>query len=143
MIRKMALCGMVLMLAACSTTNSSSRTTGTRIAKNQTPIAKSDQSAGVFKVGNTYSVKGKRYQPRETYSFSETGTASWYGPQFHGKKTANGEVFDKYELTAAHKTLQMPSMIKVTNLDNGRSAILRVNDRGPFARGRIIDMSKR
>jgi rare lipoprotein A len=102
-----------------------------------------DYNVGHFKVGRGYSIKGRRYYPRETYSFEETGIASWYGPNFHGAMTANGETFDKNELTAAHKTLQLPSIIKVTNLHNGRSLILRVNDRGPFAHNRILDVSER
>ena len=67
--------------------------------------------------------------------------ASWYGPGFHGGKTANGERYDQEALTAAHRTLPMPSIVRVTNLENGRSAIIRINDRGPFARNRIIDLS--
>lgn len=107
------------------------------------PQDRSSKSVGTFKVGSSYKIQGKRYYPSETYNHTETGTASWYGPGFHGKQTANGEIFDKYELTAAHRTLQLPSIIKVTNLDNGRSAILRVNDRGPFAHNRILDVSER
>jgi rare lipoprotein A len=79
----------------------------------------------------------------ETYSYVETGISSWYGPGFHGRKTASGEIYDKNELTAAHRTLQMPSLVRVTHLDNGRSVIVRINDRGPFAKGRIIDVSQR
>ncbi len=101
------------------------------------------KNKGYFKVGSSYKIKGKRYYPAETYNLTETGTASWYGPGFHGKLTANGEIFDKNELTAAHRTLQLPSIVKVTNLDNGRSVILRVNDRGPFAHNRILDVSER
>ncbi len=104
---------------------------------------RSSSSEGSFKVGNPYEIAGKRYVPQESYNYSETGIASWYGPNFHGKKTANGEIFDMSELTAAHRTLQIPSLVRVTNLENGRSIILRVNDRGPFKRGRIIDVSKR
>ena len=100
-------------------------------------------SKGDFKVGNPYKVSGKWYRPTESYTLVETGIASWYGPNFHGKKTANGEVFNKHELTAAHRTLQMPSLVRVTNLDNGRTLVVRVNDRGPFKRGRIIDLSER
>lgn len=100
-------------------------------------------SKGTFKVGNPYKIKGVWYRPRESYTLSETGIASWYGPNFHGKLTANGETFDQNELTAAHRTLQMPSMVRVTNLENGRSLVVRVNDRGPFSRGRIIDLSKK
>ncbi len=109
----------------------------------QIPIPSDQQSTGHFKVGNPYSIQGRKYYPNESYNYSETGIASWYGPQFHGKQTANGEIFDKYELTAAHRTLQMPSIIRVTNLTNGRSVILRVNDRGPFAKERVLDVSER
>ena len=109
----------------------------------QSPIPASSKSKGTFKVGNPYKIAGKTYYPRETYNFEQTGIASWYGPNFHGKQTANGETFDMYELTAAHKTLQMPSLVRVTNLENGRSIVVRINDRGPFSKGRIIDLSKR
>ncbi|MEM7651444.1 MAG: RlpA-like double-psi beta-barrel domain-containing protein, partial [Pseudomonadota bacterium] len=87
----------------------------------QSPIPASSKTKGTFKVGNPYKIAGQTYYPRETYSFEQTGIASWYGPNFHGKKTANGEIFDMYELTAAHKTLQMPSLVRVTNLENGKS----------------------
>lgn len=96
---------------------------------------------GSFKIGKPYTVMGKTYYPQETYDYVETGIASWYGPGFHANKTASGERYDQNELTAAHRTLQMPSLVKVTNLDNGRSVVVRVNDRGPFARGRIMDVS--
>ena len=112
-------------------------------AVKQSPIPDGSKTKGTFKVGNPYKIAGKRYYPKETYSFEQTGVASWYGPNFHGKKTANGEIFDMYELTAAHKTLQMPSLVRVTNLENGKSIVVRVNDRGPFSKNRIIDMSKR
>jgi len=101
------------------------------------------KSQGYYKVGSPYTIKGKRYYPAVNYGYNETGIASWYGPNFHGKMTANGERFDENELTAAHKTLPLPSIVRVTNLENGRSLIVRVNDRGPYAHGRIIDMSKR
>lgn len=107
------------------------------------PGEEKSKSIGHFKVGSPYTIKGRRYYPKESYNFSETGTASWYGPNFHGKQTANGEIFDKYELTAAHRTLQLPSIIRVTNTNNGRSIILRVNDRGPFAHDRVLDVSER
>ena len=86
---------------------------------------------------------GKTYYPKEDYSYSEVGVASWYGSDFHNKKTANGEKYDMHTLTAAHRTLPLPSIVKVTNLENGRSLVLRVNDRGPYAKNRIIDISKR
>ena len=98
---------------------------------------------GDFKVGNPYRIKGRLYHPSEKYRGSEIGIASWYGPGFHGKLTANGEIFNRNDLTAAHRTLQMPSMVRVTNLDNGKSLIVRVNDRGPFAHDRVIDLSER
>jgi rare lipoprotein A len=99
--------------------------------------------SGTYKVGKPYQVNGIWYYPAEDYSYDETGIASWYGPGFHKERTANGEVFDQNEMTAAHKTLPMPSLVRVTNLDNGRSIVVRINDRGPFVNGRIIDMSWR
>ena len=97
----------------------------------------------IYKVGTPYQIGGVWYYPAEDFSYDESGIASWYGEEFHGKYTANGEVFDRDTLTAAHRTLPMPSVVQVTNLENGRSLQLRVNDRGPFARGRIIDVSRR
>ena len=97
-----------------------------------------------YKVGNPYKINGKWYYPSVDYSYKETGIASWYGPGFHGKKTANGEVFNQNKISAAHRTLPMPSIVKVTNLDNGRVLErVRINDRGPFAGNRIIDLSKK
>lgn len=109
------------------------------------PVANNSASSsqGLFKIGKPYVVEGQTYYPKENYDLVETGIASWYGPGFHGSKTANGEKFDTNELTAAHRTLQMPSLVRVTNLENGRSVIVRVNDRGPFARNRVIDLSSR
>ncbi len=95
-----------------------------------------------YKIGIPYTIKGKRYYPQESFSYSVAGTASWYGDYFHGRLTANGEIFDMHAMTAAHKTLQLPAIVRVTNLRNGRSAIVRVNDRGPFIGDRIIDLSK-
>lgn len=101
------------------------------------------QPGGVYKVGEPYQVNGVWYYPVEDYNYDETGIASWYGADFHGKATANGEAYDMNEVTAAHRTLPMPSLARVTNLENGRSLIVRVNDRGPFVAGRIIDLSRR
>ena len=98
---------------------------------------------GMYKVGNPYKIMGTWYYPQEDYHYSEVGIASWYGEDFHAKKTANGENYDMHTLTAAHRTLPLPSIVKVTNLENGRSLVLRVNDRGPYAKSRIIDISKR
>ena len=100
-------------------------------------------SRGYYKVGAPYQVEGVWYYPGSDYSYDETGIASWYGPDFHGKFTANGEVYNMNDLTAAHPTLPLPSIVRVTNLDNGRSIVVRVNDRGPYVRGRIIDLSRR
>lgn len=105
--------------------------------------ASRDDSVGHYKVGVPYTIKGQTYYPQENFSYEETGIASWYGPGFHGRKTANGEKFDQDEMTAAHRTLQLPSVARVTNLDNGRSVVVRVNDRGPYASNRIMDLSRR
>lgn len=96
-----------------------------------------------YKIGAPYTVKGITYYPHIDYGYDETGMASWYGEAFEGHYTANGEVFDLNELTAAHTTLPLPSIVEVTNLQNDRSLRIRVNDRGPFAKGRIIDLSRR
>lgn len=104
-----------------------------------------DESAGGaphYKIGQPYKINGKWYHPQEDPDYSEVGIASWYGPQFHRRLTANGEIFDMNRLSAAHTTLPLPSMVEVTNLENGRSLVVRVNDRGPFAHNRIIDMSR-
>jgi rare lipoprotein A len=98
---------------------------------------------GIYKVGTPYKIDGVWYYPAEDFGYVESGVASWYGEKFHGKTTANGEIYDMNGLSAAHRTLPMPSLVRVTNLENGRSINLRVNDRGPFARGRIIDLSRR
>jgi rare lipoprotein A len=96
-----------------------------------------------YKLGQPYQIDGVWYYPAEDFAYDETGIASWYGVGFHGKDTANGEVFDQNDVTAAHRTLPLPSIVEVTNLENGRSIHVRVNDRGPYARGRIIDLSRR
>ncbi len=96
------------------------------------------------KYGNpaSYVVHGKRYYVRQNNAgYRERGTASWYGPQFHGKRTSSGETFDMYAMTAAHRSLVLPAYARVTNLENGRSVVVRVNDRGPFHGNRLIDLS--
>lgn len=98
---------------------------------------------GKYKVGLPYKINGKEYTPKEVSSYKETGIASWYGKDFHNKKTANGDIFDMNSMTAAHKTLPLPSIVKVTNLENGKSTKLVVNDRGPFVNDRLIDVSKK
>ena len=95
------------------------------------------------KLGKPYVVDGTTYYPSYDATYDEIGDASWYGPGFHGKYTASGETFDQNDLTAAHPTLPMPSLVRVTNLSTGKSLIVRVNDRGPFKSSRIIDLSKK
>ncbi|HEB79388.1 MAG TPA: septal ring lytic transglycosylase RlpA family protein, partial [Rhodospirillales bacterium] len=98
---------------------------------------------GMYKIGEPYQIDGIWYYPSVDYRYMETGIASWYGSKFHKKKTANGGIYDMNKLTAAHRTLPMPSFVRVTNLENGRSLVLKVNDRGPYANNRIIDVSRR
>lgn len=97
---------------------------------------------GAYKVGKPYVINGVTYVPAEDPGYDKVGMASWYGDDFHARKTANGEYFDMARLTAAHPTLPLPSYVHVTNLRNGRSMIVRVNDRGPYKPGRIIDLSR-
>jgi rare lipoprotein A len=98
---------------------------------------------GHFKIGQPYQINGEWYHPRMVDRYREVGVASWYGHPFHGRKTANGEVYDMHGMTAAHPTLPLPSIARVTNLENDRTVTVRVNDRGPFAKRRIIDLSRR
>lgn len=125
------------------------KTAFTPAAKPPAPRLKPDQAephklpkgGGYYKVGKPYEIAGIRYVPREKPGHVETGTASWYGPGFHAKKTANGEIFDQNALTAAHRTLPLPSYAYITNLENGRTLLVRINDRGPFKKGRMLDVS--
>ncbi|HWT98439.1 MAG TPA: septal ring lytic transglycosylase RlpA family protein [Terriglobales bacterium] len=125
---------MLLLTAGCSTT---------KVATEQPATPGAPQQPQPYKVGKPYQVDGVWYYPKVEMDYDETGIASWYGPGFHGQYTANGEVYDQNALTAAHKTLPLPSMVRVTNLENGRSIEVRVNDRGPFVNGRIIDLTRR
>jgi len=108
-----------------------------------TELKRVERGGGRYQVGKAYKVKGKWYQPKEDPTYAATGLASWYGSNFHGRLTANGEVFDQHALSAAHPTMPLPSYARVTNVENGNSMIVRVNDRGPFAHNRIIDLSAR
>jgi rare lipoprotein A len=101
------------------------------------------KGGGRYVVGKKYKIAGKWYYPKHEPNYKNVGLSSWYGPTFHGRKTANGEVFDRNALTAAHTTMPLPSYARVTNVNNGRSMIVRVNDRGPFHGNRIIDLSER
>lgn len=99
-------------------------------------------NGGYRKTGKPYQIAGRTYVPLESaYGYDETGVGSWYGRDFHGKLTANGENYDMHALSAAHKTLPLPTLVRVTNLENNRSVVVRVNDRGPFVKERIIDLS--
>lgn len=122
-------------------TKFSSKEFGVSGSKRVTTSVKVRKGGGRYKVGSPYVIRGKKYYPKEDRNLNQVGMASWYGPNFHGRLTANGEVYDQYSLSAAHPTLPMPSYAKVTNISNGRSVIVRVNDRGPYAHGRVIDLS--
>jgi rare lipoprotein A len=135
-----------LALANCASSNKlSSRvdpkygvSSSPRVVEFGEPVPK---GGGTYRVGKPYTVAGRVYVPEEDVNYREEGLASWYGDDFHGRQTANGEVFDMDGLTAAHPTLPMPSYARVTNLGNGKSLIVRVNDRGPYANDRLIDVS--
>ena len=100
------------------------------------------KGGGAYMVGKPYTIAGRTYYPSER-PFSATGTASWYGADFHGRRTANGEIFDRKSISAAHPTMPLPSYARVTNLRNARSIVVRVNDRGPYHGGRVMDVSQR
>jgi rare lipoprotein A len=134
--RYLSVLGLLTLLAACAEANLAVETT-------KVITRKEPDVSGPYKIGKPYQVKGVWYYPQADYNYNETGIASWYGPGFHAKQTANGETYDENDLTAAHKTLPMPSLVRVTNLENGRSIVVRINDRGPFVNNRIIDMSRR
>ncbi len=125
---------MVLAMAGCSET---------KFAVSTAKSVGDTGGIGQYKVGDPYRINGIWYYPTADDNYDRTGIASWYGEAFEGKTTANGEVFRLNRLTAAHPTLPLPSMVRVTNLENGRALALRVNDRGPFASGRVIDVSRR
>jgi peptidoglycan lytic transglycosylase len=109
-----------------------------RVVKPGEPVPK---GGGVYRVGKPYVVAGREYVPRENVNYSAVGLASWYGDDFHGRYTANGEIFDMNSISAAHPTLPLPSYVRVTNLANRHSIVVRVNDRGPYVGDRVIDVS--
>lgn len=140
---------MVLMgsaaLAACATPQprySARMPNGGPIASGPSTSAQPNGAGGRYKVGAPYQVAGIWYVPKEEPTYDQQGIASWYGDEFHMKPTANGEIFDMNAVSAAHTTLPLPSMVEVTNLDNGKKMTVRVNDRGPFVGGRVIDLSR-
>jgi rare lipoprotein A len=136
-----------LFLANCASSNLSSRvdpkygvSSSPRVVAFGDPVPK---GGGTYRVGKPYTVAGRVYVPEEDVNYREEGLASWYGDDFHGRLTANGEVFDMASLSAAHPTLPMPCYARVTNLSNGKSLIVRVNDRGPYHGNRLMDVSSR
>ena len=129
---------LALALAGCAST-----TPPPVVAPPPAKVAVAPSQEGMFKIGKPYQIDGKWYYPAEDYGYVGEGVASWYGQDFQGKRTANGEVFDMNTVSAAHPTLPLPSIVRVTNLDNGRVLNVRVNDRGPYKSSRIIDMSRR
>lgn len=140
-VRVAAMLASTTLLSGCAEANLFGHWAKRATADDVPPI--SSTMAPAYKIGKPYQVKGMWYYPAEDWDYDDTGIASWYGPDFHGKATANGEVFDQNAVTAAHKTLPLPSVVRVTNLDNGRSLVVRINDRGPFVNNRIIDLSRR
>ena len=136
-----ACAGLSLLLAHCSNSHVDPRygvSPSERVVGPGEPVPK---GGGTYRVGQPYVVAGQTYVPQDDPNYRAEGLASWYGDDFHGRFTANGEVFDKDGISAAHPTLPLPSYVRVTNLRNGKSLIVRVNDRGPYARNRVIDVS--
>jgi rare lipoprotein A len=134
---------MSLLLAHCAGSNVDPRygvSASPRVVDLGEPVRK---GGGVYRVGTPYVVGGRTYVPYENPHYAAVGLASWYGEDFHGRYTANGEIYDLNGISAAHPTMPIPSYARVTNLNNGRSLVVRVNDRGPFAANRIIDVSVR
>lgn len=134
------LCG-AIALSGCSGSkrHAAFKGTGSPYYKGSGPMPR---GGGIWKVGTPYKIAGKKYYPRENTNYDNVGIASWYGPKFNRRKTANGEWFNMNDLTAAHPTLPLPVFAKVTNLRNGKNVVVRINDRGPYAHNREIDLSK-
>src|SRR6202140_3808453 len=140
--------GLCLALADCASSGKFAGRVDPKYGVSSSPrvVAFGDpvpKGGGTYRVGKPYTVGGRVYVPEEDVNYREEGLASWYGDDFHGRLTANGEVFDMASLTAAHPTLPMPCYARVTNLSNGKSLIVRVNDRGPYHGNRLIDVSNK
>jgi rare lipoprotein A len=136
------------MLANCASSNKFASRVDPKYGVSASPrvVAFGDpvpKGGGAYRVGKPYTVAGRVYVPEEDVNYRAEGLASWYGDDFHGRLTANGEIFDMGSLTAAHPTLPMPSYARVTNMRNGKSVIVRVNDRGPYHGNRLIDVSNK
>jgi rare lipoprotein A len=148
MVRGAAAVATCLILANCASSNKFASRVDPKYGVSSSPrvVAFGDpvpKGGGTYRVGKPYSVAGRVYVPEEDTDYRAEGMASWYGDDFHGRLTANGEVFDMSSLTAAHPTLPMPSYARVTNLSNGKSLVVRVNDRGPYHGNRLIDVSNK
>jgi rare lipoprotein A len=146
--RNVAVVGACLALANCASSGKFAGRVDPKYGVSSSPrvVAYGEpvpKGGGTYRVGKPYTVGGRVYVPEEDVNYREEGIASWYGDDFHGRLTANGEVFDMDSLTAAHTTLPMPSYARVTNLSNGKSLIVRVNDRGPYHGNRLIDVSNK
>lgn len=146
--RGVAAAATCLALANCASSNKFASRVDPKYGVSSSPrvVALGDpvpKGGGTYRVGKPYMVAGRTYVPEEDVNYRAEGMASWYGDDFHGRLTANGEVFDMGSLTAAHPTLPMPSYARVTNISNGKSLIVRVNDRGPYHGNRLIDVSNK
>jgi len=144
-VRLLGLAAGCLALANCSGGGLSGKldpkygtSASARVVEPGEPVPK---GGGVYRVGKPYTIAGREYVPQEDINYSAVGMASWYGDDFHGRYTANGEIFDMNSISAAHKTLPLPSYVRVTNLSNHKSLVVRVNDRGPYVGDRVIDLS--
>lgn len=140
--------GLCLMLAQCGSASKLTNRLDPKYGVAASPrVVQSGEAVprggGTYRIGRPYTVAGRVYTPEENQNYRAEGLASWYGDDFHGRLTANGEVFDMTSITAAHPTMPMPSYARVTNMRNGKSLIVRVNDRGPFHGNRVIDVSHR
>lgn len=133
-MQRVLILGLFSLLAACSTLGGGRGAGGVPVVKDPAPIV-----SGTMR---PYQVRGRWYTPKDQPNYEEVGMASWYGDAFNGRPTSSGERFDMHALTAAHKTLPLPGLVEVTNLENGRRMVVRINDRGPFVDSRIIDLSR-
>lgn len=146
--RRMMLMAVLLLVSGCTSAELAvDLLKKSQKLQSESEVAEAVESGSVksdprYKIGDPYMVAGVWYYPERDLAYDETGIGSWYGDEFAGRLTANGEIFDPEMVTAAHKTLPMPSVVRVTNLDNGKSLVVRINDRGPFVAGRIIDLSR-
>lgn len=137
--------GLCILLSACSLGGGPTRDAQLGVAASPRIAAGRSvpKGGGIYKVGRPYKVGGRWYVPREVRHYDRTGVASWYGAAFHGRRTANGEIYDMNALTAGHPILPLPSYAYITNLSNGRTILVRINDRGPYVNNRLIDLSRR